>query len=173
MVILEDEEHAKKRGANILAKISGYYANSDGYDMVAPSGEGAARCMKGAMKDAGLEIDYINTHGTSTPVHTDQNQIGCTLNERSLAAKRGSPIQIMSPGIGICGRQFAVNASAESSNDGRHNPGHHKSIRSHEVGTHHTTQGEDSGADHRRDHHAGRPERTDVAFGFVVGWRIG
>ena len=68
MVILEDEEHAKKRGANILAKISGYYANSDGYDMVAPSGEGAARCMKGAMKDAGLEIDYINTHGTSTPV---------------------------------------------------------------------------------------------------------
>ena len=68
MVILEDEEHAKKRGANILAKISGYYANSDGHDMVAPSGEGAARCMKGAMKDAGLEIDYINTHGTSTPV---------------------------------------------------------------------------------------------------------
>ena len=68
MVILEDEEHAKKRGANILAKISGYYANSDGYDMVAPSGEGAARCMKGAMRDAGLEIDYINTHGTSTPV---------------------------------------------------------------------------------------------------------
>jgi 3-oxoacyl-[acyl-carrier-protein] synthase-1 len=68
MVILEDEEHAKKRGANILAKISGYYANSDGYDMVAPSGEGAVRCMKGAMKDAGLEIDYINTHGTSTPV---------------------------------------------------------------------------------------------------------
>ena len=66
MVILEDEEHAKKRGANILAKISGYYANSDGYDMVAPSGEGAARCMRGAMKDAGLEIDYINTHGTST-----------------------------------------------------------------------------------------------------------
>ena len=68
MVILEDEEHAKNRGANILAKISGYYANSDGYDMVAPSGEGAARCMRGAMKDAGLEIDYINTHGTSTPV---------------------------------------------------------------------------------------------------------
>ena len=68
MVILEDEKHAKNRGANILAKISGYYANSDGYDMVAPSGEGAARCMKGAMKDAGLEIDYINTHGTSTPV---------------------------------------------------------------------------------------------------------
>ena len=52
MIILEDEEHAKKRNANILAKISGYYANSDGYDMVAPSGEGAIRCMKGAMDDS-------------------------------------------------------------------------------------------------------------------------
>ena len=68
MVILEDEEHAKKRGANILGVISGYYANSDGYDMVAPSGEGAARCMKGAMDAAKSDIDYINTHGTSTPV---------------------------------------------------------------------------------------------------------
>ncbi len=68
MIILEDEEHAKKRNANILATISGYYANSDGYDMVAPSGEGAIRCMKGAMEDSQLEIGYINTHGTSTPV---------------------------------------------------------------------------------------------------------
>lgn len=68
MIILEDEKHAKKRNANILAKISGYYANSDGYDMVAPSGEGAIRCMKGAMEDSQLEIGYINTHGTSTPV---------------------------------------------------------------------------------------------------------
>jgi len=68
MIILEDEEHAKKRNANILAKISGYYANSDGYDMVAPSGEGAIRCMKGAMEGSQLEIGYINTHGTSTPV---------------------------------------------------------------------------------------------------------
>ena len=68
MIILEDEEHAKKRNANILAKISGYYANSDGYDMVAPSGEGAIRCMKGAMEDSQLAIGYINTHGTSTPV---------------------------------------------------------------------------------------------------------
>jgi 3-oxoacyl-[acyl-carrier-protein] synthase-1 len=68
MVILEEEEHAKKRNANILAKLSGYYATSDGYDMVAPSGEGALRCMKGAMQNHGSEIDYINTHGTSTPV---------------------------------------------------------------------------------------------------------
>ena len=68
MVILEEEEHAKKRNANILAKLTGYYATSDGYDMVAPSGEGALRCMKGAMQNHGSEVDYINTHGTSTPV---------------------------------------------------------------------------------------------------------
>ena len=68
MVILEEEEHAKKRNANILAKLTGYYATSDGYDMVAPSGEGAVRCMKGAMQNHGSEVDYINTHGTSTPV---------------------------------------------------------------------------------------------------------
>ena len=68
MIILEEEEHAKKRGAKILAKLSGYFANSDGYDMVAPSGEGAMRCMEGAMKQSKVKIDYINTHGTSTPV---------------------------------------------------------------------------------------------------------
>jgi 3-oxoacyl-[acyl-carrier-protein] synthase-1 len=68
MVVLEEEEHAKKRNANILAKLTGYYATSDGYDMVAPSGEGALRCMKGAMQNHGSEVDYINTHGTSTPV---------------------------------------------------------------------------------------------------------
>ena len=68
ILILEEEEHAKKRNANILAKLSGYYATSDGYDMVAPSGEGALRCMKGALKSYGEDVDYINTHGTSTPV---------------------------------------------------------------------------------------------------------
>ena len=68
MIILESENHAKKRNANIIGKLSGYFANSDGYDMVAPSGEGAIRCMQGAMKNAGVSIDYINTHGTSTPV---------------------------------------------------------------------------------------------------------
>ena len=68
MIILEDEEHAKKRGANILAKLSGYFANSDGYDMVAPSGEGASRCMQGAIDNSKIKIDYIKTHGTSTPV---------------------------------------------------------------------------------------------------------
>ena len=68
MIILEEEEHAKKRGAKILGKLSGYFATSDGYDMVAPSGEGAIRCMEGAIKQSNAKIDYINTHGTSTPV---------------------------------------------------------------------------------------------------------
>jgi 3-oxoacyl-[acyl-carrier-protein] synthase-1 len=68
IVILESEEHAKKRNANILAELTGYFANSDGYDMVAPSGEGAKRCMQEALKIFGGKVDYINTHGTSTPV---------------------------------------------------------------------------------------------------------
>ena len=68
ILILEEEEHAKKRNANILAKVSGYFATSDGYDMVAPSGEGALRCMQGVLDNYGSSVDYINTHGTSTPV---------------------------------------------------------------------------------------------------------
>jgi 3-oxoacyl-[acyl-carrier-protein] synthase-1 len=69
IVVLEEYEHAKARGAKILAEIVGYAANSDGYDMVAPSGEGATRCMKLAMQGAGgRKIDYLNPHGTSTPV---------------------------------------------------------------------------------------------------------
>jgi len=68
MLILEEEEHAIKRNAPILAKLTGYCANSDGYDMVSPSGEGATRCMSEALSIHGSEIDYINAHGTSTPV---------------------------------------------------------------------------------------------------------
>ena len=68
IVILESEEHAKNRNANILAELTGYFANSDGYDMVAPSGEGAKRCMQEALKIFEGKVDYINTHGTSTPV---------------------------------------------------------------------------------------------------------
>lgn len=69
VVVLEEYEHAKARGANILAEIVGYGATSDGYDMVAPSGEGAIRCMNMAMKGlGGVKIDHINAHGTSTPV---------------------------------------------------------------------------------------------------------
>lgn len=68
MVVVEELEHALKRGAKIYAEIVGYGATSDGYDMVAPSGEGASRCMQQAMAGVDGQIDYINTHGTSTPV---------------------------------------------------------------------------------------------------------
>ena len=67
IVVVEELEHALARGAHIYAEIVGYGATSDGYDMVAPSGEGAARCMRQAMQDV-ESIDYLNTHGTSTPV---------------------------------------------------------------------------------------------------------
>ncbi len=68
IVVLEEYEHAKKRGAKIYGEVLGHFANSDGHDMVAPSGEGAVRCMTNALKNTDLKIDYINAHGTSTPV---------------------------------------------------------------------------------------------------------
>ena len=68
MLVLEELEHARARGATIHAEIVGYGATSDGYDMVQPSGEGAARCMQQAMSTVDEPIDYINAHGTSTPV---------------------------------------------------------------------------------------------------------
>jgi 3-oxoacyl-[acyl-carrier-protein] synthase-1 len=68
VLVLEEYQRAKKRGAKIYGEVAGYGANSDGYDMVAPSGEGAARCMKMAMKYLDQPVDYLNTHGTSTPV---------------------------------------------------------------------------------------------------------
>ena len=78
MVVLEDMEHALARGATIHAEIVGYGANSDGHDMVAPSGEGAVRCMELAL--AGFDgkaitdkVDYINAHGTSTPLVMSRN----------------------------------------------------------------------------------------------------
>ncbi|WDR07274.1 beta-ketoacyl-ACP synthase I [Devosia rhodophyticola] len=68
VLVLEELEHAKARGANILAEIIGYGATSDGYDMVAPSGEGAERCMRLALEGVDMPVDYINPHATSTPV---------------------------------------------------------------------------------------------------------
>ncbi|WP_300656430.1 beta-ketoacyl-ACP synthase I [Pseudomonas sp.] len=68
MVVVEELEHALKRGAKIYAEVVGYGATSDGYDMVAPSGEGAVRCMQQALATVDTPIDYLNTHGTSTPV---------------------------------------------------------------------------------------------------------
>ena len=68
MVVLEELEHAKARGARIYAELAGYGATSDGYDMVQPSGEGAVRCIKQAIKDLDRPVDYINPHATSTPI---------------------------------------------------------------------------------------------------------
>ena len=68
VLVLEEMEHAKARGAKIYAELTGYGATSDGFDMVAPSGEGATRCMNIALKTTRNKIDYINAHGTSTPV---------------------------------------------------------------------------------------------------------
>ena len=81
VLVLEEYEHAKSRGAKIYAELTGYGATSDGYDMVAPSGEGAVRCMKMALSTARNKMDYINTHGTSTPVGdiTELKAIGETL----------------------------------------------------------------------------------------------
>ena len=74
ILVLEEMEHAKARGAKIYAEIVGYGATSDGYDMVAPSGEGAIRCMRQALVGVKGPIDYINPHATSTPVG-DQKEI--------------------------------------------------------------------------------------------------
>lgn len=79
VVVVEELEHALARGAKIYAEIVGYGATSDGYDMVAPSGEGAERCMKQAMATVKGEIEYINVHGTSTPVG-DVKELGAIKN---------------------------------------------------------------------------------------------
>lgn len=75
VLVLEELEHAKARGAKIYAEVVGYGATSDGHDMVAPSGEGAVRCMEMALSTVNANVDYINTHGTSTPVG-DKQEIG-------------------------------------------------------------------------------------------------
>ena len=83
VLVLEEFEHAKARGAKIYAELTGYGATSDGYDMVAPSGEGAVRCMKMALNTSKNKIDYINTHGTSTPVGdiTELNAVANTFGK--------------------------------------------------------------------------------------------
>ncbi len=78
-LVLEELEHAKARGAKIYGEITGYGATSDGFDMVQPSGEGAERCMKMAIKDIKGKVDYINSHGTSTPIG-DIKELGAIKN---------------------------------------------------------------------------------------------
>ncbi len=108
MLVVESLSHAKARGANILAELVGYGATSDGYDMVAPSGEGAVRCMQQAM--AGLEgkIDYVNAHGTSTPAGDIQelNAMRTVFGEH--APVIGSTKSLSGHSLGAAGVQEAI-----------------------------------------------------------------
>lgn len=107
MVVVEELEHARARGAKIYAEIVGYGATSDGYDMVAPSGEGAVRCMRLARSTVQAPIDYINTHGTSTPVGDTQE----------LAAIRevfGSDIPRFASSKSLCGHSLGATGVQEA-----------------------------------------------------------
>lgn len=108
MVVVEELEHAKARGATIYAEIVGYGANSDGYDMVAPSGEGAVRCMKQAMATIEGPIDYINAHGTSTPAGDIQElrAIKETFGDKSPMI--GSTKSLAGHSLGATGVQEAI-----------------------------------------------------------------
>jgi|TARA_B110000438_G_scaffold298655_1_gene347309 3-oxoacyl-[acyl-carrier-protein] synthase-1 len=107
MLILEEEEHAIKRNAPIIARLRGYYANSDGYDMVSPSGEGATRCMNGAMEMYGSDVDYINAHGTSTPVG-DLAELG------AIKAVFGSKSPIISSTKSMTGHSLGATGAQEA-----------------------------------------------------------
>lgn len=110
VLVLEELEHAKARGAKIYAELTGYGATSDGYDMVAPSGEGAIRCMRQAMATVKTEIDYINTHGTSTPVG-DSKEIGAI---REVFGAKIPPVQstksLTGHSLGAAGVQESIYA---------------------------------------------------------------
>ena len=108
ILILEAEEHAQNRNATILAKLEGYCANSDGYDMVSPSGEGATRCMRDAIEIFDKDIDYINAHGTSTPVGdiAELNAIKTVFGNKSPII--GSTKSMTGHSLGATGAQEAI-----------------------------------------------------------------
>ena len=109
IVVLEEYERAEARGAKIYGEIVGYAANSDGHDMVAPSGEGAERCMKLAMAGAGgRRIDYLNPHGTSTPVG-DEKEMGAVRAVFGEAAPAiSSTKSLTGHSLGAAGAQEAI-----------------------------------------------------------------
>ncbi len=109
MLVLEDMDRALARGARVHAEIVGYAANSDGHDMVAPSGEGAARCMRLAMKGAGnRRIDYLNPHGTGTPVG-DLKEMGAVREVfRDAAPMISSTKALTGHSLGAAGAQEAI-----------------------------------------------------------------
>ena len=117
MLILEEEEHAIKRNAPILARLAGYCANSDGYDMVSPSGEGATRCMDEALEIYGGNIDYINAHGTSTPVG-DLAELGAIKNVFGDSGPViGSTKSMTGHSLGATGAQEAIYSILMMQND--------------------------------------------------------
>ena len=107
VVVLEELEHAKARGAKIYAEIIGYGATSDGQDMVAPSGEGAVRCMQQALATVDAPIDYINTHGTSTPV-------GDVAETSAIKEVFGDKIPPFSSSKSLCGHSLGASGVQES-----------------------------------------------------------
>jgi len=115
IVVLEELEHAKARGAKIYGELVGYCANADGYDMVAPSGEGGQRCMTGALDMADQiggvkEVDYVNTHGTSTPVG-DVKELGGikeVFTKRGYQPKVGSTKSLSGHALGAAGVHEAI-----------------------------------------------------------------
>ena len=107
MLVLEEYEHAKARGANILCELTGYGATSDGYDMVQPSGEGAVRCMQMALAQHGGKVDYINAHGTSTPV-------GDTKELEAIRATFGNDIPPISSTKSLSGHALGAAGSNEA-----------------------------------------------------------
>jgi 3-oxoacyl-[acyl-carrier-protein] synthase-1 len=107
MVVVEELEHARARGAKIYAEIVGYGATSDGYDMVAPSGEGAVRCMQLARSTVNAPIDYINTHGTSTPV-------GDTCELQAMRDVFGDEVPRFSSSKSLCGHSLGATGAQEA-----------------------------------------------------------
>ncbi len=107
VVVVEALEHAEARGAKIYAEIVGYGANSDGYDMVAPSGEGAVRCMRMASSQLDAPVDYVNTHGTSTPV-------GDTTELNALREVFGDAVPRFSSSKSMCGHSLGATGVQET-----------------------------------------------------------
>ncbi len=117
MVVVEELEHAKARGAKIYGELVGYGATSDGYDMVAPSGEGAVRCMELAKATVEGPVDYINTHGTSTPVGdtAELGGMGQVFGEN--IPRFGSSKSLCGHSLGATGVQEAIHCLLMMQND--------------------------------------------------------
>jgi 3-oxoacyl-[acyl-carrier-protein] synthase-1 len=118
-VVVEELDHAIARGAKIYGEVVGYGATSDGYDMVQPSGEGAMRCMKLAMSTAGVPVDYINTHGTSTPVGDTKEleAIRATFGERNRIPAISSTKSLTGHSLGATGVHEAIYSLLMLDND--------------------------------------------------------